>query len=68
MPPYLFLELHELLPAFFEGGEQDPTVEVRLAFGEEDGDVPAYSDKHVADDVQVLEPGALRSLFQDVRA
>ena len=64
VPPYLFFEFHELLPAVFEGGEQKPPVEVGLALVEERGDLPDEPREHVGDNPQVLEPFALGSLFQ----
>jgi hypothetical protein len=38
VPPYLVFEFYEVLFALFEGGEQDPTIERRLAFIKERGD------------------------------
>ena len=64
VPPYLFFEFHELLPAVFEGGEQNAPVEVGLALMEERGNLPHEPREHVGDDLQVLEPCALGSLFQ----
>lgn len=64
VPPYLFFEFHELLPAVFEGGEQKPPVEIGLALVEEHRDLPDEPREHVGDNPEVPEIFALGPLFQ----
>jgi hypothetical protein len=67
VPPYLVFEFYEVLFALFEGGEQDPTIERRLAFIKERGDRFEEPSEYVSNDVQILAPCPFKSFLQHLR-
>jgi len=64
VPPYFLFEFHELLPALFEGGEQNAPVEVWLNGMEEHGNLPCEPPKDMGDHTEVLTPCALRPFLE----